>query len=142
MTKSNTSLKHAPIFASFSVDDAKRAKAFYGDTLGLDVRDVEGMEGQLIEILGPGDTRIMVYAKGRDHTPPTSTVLNIPVTDIEAVMQDLKSKGVTFEIYTGDNTPMGIQTDQNGLNRDEEHGMSIAWFKDPAGNFVAVMESN
>jgi len=71
---------------------------------------------------------------------PTCTVLNIPVTDIATTMSDLKSKGVVFEVYNDNNSPMGIKTDATGLFQDKDHHMAIAWFKDPAGNFVSLIE--
>ena len=124
--------KPAKAFSSFSVDDLKSAKEFYADTLGLDV--FEAAEGMGLELFG-GST--FIYPKGKDHEPATFTVLNFPVDDIDAAVDDLKSRGITFESYDGD-----IKTDEKGIARGSEsgHGPDIAWFKDPAGNILSVLK--
>ena len=122
-------LKNAHAFSSFSVNDVKKAKDFYGHTLGLEV--VEESRG--LELHVAGGFRVFVYAKD-DHKPATFTILNFPVDDVEEAVADLKNRGVHFEIYKEGE----IKTDEKGIMR--EHGMKMAWFKDPAGNFLSVLE--
>ena len=114
-------------FSSFSVNDLEKAKQFYGQTLGLKVKESpEGLE------LHPGQQSIFIYPKP-NHEPATFTVLNFQVNNIDAVVDDLKQKGVNFEHYEGE-----IKTDTKGIHRD--NGPTIAWFKDPAGNILSVVE--
>ncbi|MEX0899133.1 MAG: VOC family protein [Gammaproteobacteria bacterium] len=118
------------VFGSFSVDDVARAKAFYGGTLGLDADDDE-MGG--LELRFAGDNRFYLYPK-HDHTPATFTVLNFKVGDLRAEMKSLVAKGVHFERYEhGD-----VKTDADGVMHHD--GMQIAWFKDPAGNFLSLIQ--
>lgn len=119
-------------FSSFSVDDLKAAKEFYGDTLGL---NVSGEEEGLALKFDKGAT-IFLYPKD-DHEPASFTVLNLSVSDIDAAVDDLTGRGIEFESYTGE-----IETDDKGIFRGKErgHGPNIAWFKDPAGNILSVME--
>ncbi len=117
-------------FSSFSVDDLKKAKRFYGGTLGLDVE--EGPMG--LEIRIAGGSKIFVYGK-RDHAPATFTILNFPVHDVEKTVEDLSGRGVRFEIYKeGD-----LKTNARGI-ASGNGGPKIAWFKDPAGNFLSVLQ--
>ena len=120
-------------FSSFSVDDLAAAKTFYGETLGLEVEPMS--IGLNITISGGGS--IFVYPKS-DHVPATYTVLNFPVKNVDEAVDSLIAKGVTFEQYEG---PMG--TDDKGICRPTEkgHGPTIAWFKDPARNFLAILEA-
>jgi catechol 2,3-dioxygenase-like lactoylglutathione lyase family enzyme len=120
-------------FAGFSVDDADRAEAFYRDVLGLTVR-ATGQPGVLFIDL-PGGARILAYAK-TDHQAATYTVLNFPVRDVEAAVTELAGRGVTFLHYEG--TPM--ETDEHGVFRGG--GPLIAWFTDPAGNVMSVIEDS
>jgi catechol 2,3-dioxygenase-like lactoylglutathione lyase family enzyme len=114
-------------FSSFSVDDLKKAKQFYENTLGLEVSESkEGLE------LHPQDTTVFVYPKP-NHKPATFTVLNFLVDDIDSAVDDLKQKGVDFEHYEDP-----IQTDKKGIHRNG--GPAIAWFKDPAGNILSVIQ--
>jgi catechol 2,3-dioxygenase-like lactoylglutathione lyase family enzyme len=114
-------------FSSFSVDDLQKAKNFYAQTLGLKVKESEmGLE------LHPGDTDIFIYPKP-NHKPATFTVLNFLVEDIEATVDELRGKGVQFEQYDGE-----IKTDEKGIHHNG--GPMIAWFKDPAGNILSVLE--
>lgn len=114
-------------FASFSVNDLKKAKEFYGRTLGLKVSESkEGLE------LHPGKTDVFIYPKP-NHKPASFTVLNFLVDDIDEAVDELKQNGVKFEQYDGE-----IKTDNKGIHRDR--GPSIAWFKDPAGNILSVLE--
>src|SRR5262245_46321634 len=114
-------------FSSFSVDDLKQAKKFYSQTLGLKVSETpEGLE------MHPGETNVFVYPK-QNHEPATFTVLNFLVDDIEAAVDELKGNGVSFEHYEG-----AIKTDEKGIHRND--GPAIAWFKDPSGNILSVLE--
>jgi predicted enzyme related to lactoylglutathione lyase len=121
-------------FSSFAVDDITNAKAFYGDTLGLEVKDL-GMGG-LIGIEVGGGTPVMVYPKP-DFVPATYTVLSFPVADLEAAVDELVGKGVTMQRYDG--MFPGVEQDERGIARGPE-GPAIAWFTDPAGNILAVHE--
>jgi catechol 2,3-dioxygenase-like lactoylglutathione lyase family enzyme len=112
-------------FSGFSVDDIPKAKQFYGETLGLRVSEEHGMLTLHIE----GDRDTLVYPKD-DHTPATFTILNFPVNDIDAAVDDLVARGVEFERYDG--------VDEKGIVRDD--GPPIAWFKDPAGNILSVLQ--
>jgi len=124
-------LTDTTVFGSFAVRDTENAKSWYRDTLGLDVRD--GQMPGIIEI-GTGGSSITVYSKP-DHEPATFTVLNILVSDIRSAVADLGRSGVAFEHYdTGD-----LKTDEDGVMRGE--GPSIAWFKDPDGNILSVIEN-
>ena len=119
-------------FSSFAVDDIEAARKFYGETLGIEVEEVppHGLLGLKVGE-GPG---VMVYPK-EDHEPAVFTVLNFPVADVEATVAELEGRGVRFERYEG--TPM--ETDEKGVFRGG--GPLIAWFKDPAGNVVSIVES-
>lgn len=120
-------------FSSFSVDDAEEAKEFYGDTLGLQLTD-DSM-GLHIEL--PGGSKVFVYEKD-DHVPAEFTVLNFVVENIDAAVESLTEQGIKFEIYD----TMPVAQDDKGILRGKAalQGPDIAWFKDFAGNIVAVME--
>ena len=118
-------------FSGFSVDDIPRAKQFYGETLGLSVSEENGM----LTLHIAGDRPTLVYPK-RDHTPATFTILNFPVADIESAVDELSSRGVELEHYEG----TAMATDEKGIFRGG--GPLIAWFRDPAGNTLAVLESD
>ena len=125
----------APLFASFAVKDLDPARQFYGGTLGLDVRDDKEMG--IFAIHAPDNSRVMVYPKP-DHKPANFTVLNLQVRNIDEAVDALKSAGVKFEHYdTAD-----MKTDAKGVVRGEKGGPSIAWFQDPSGNIVSVLEGN
>jgi len=114
-------------FSSFSVNDLKQAKDFYAQTLGLKVKESEmGLE------IHPGDTDVFIYPKP-NHTPAGFTVLNFLVDDIDKAVDELKQKGVRFEQYDGE-----IKTNEKGIHHNG--GPTIAWFKDPAGNILSVLE--
>ena len=121
-------LKDSQAFSSFSVNDIQKAKAFYGDTLGLEVAEPMG---QLSLSLGGGGS-VFIYAKP-DHAPATFTVLNFRVDDIEKTVAELKRRGISFEHYPD------INIDAQGISR-AEGGPMIAWFKDPAGNIISVLQ--
>jgi catechol 2,3-dioxygenase-like lactoylglutathione lyase family enzyme len=114
-------------FSGFSVNDIAAAKAFYGDTLGLRVSEENGM----LTLHIAGDRDILVYPKP-NHEPATYTILNFPVEDIDRAVDELVERGVTFERYEG----MG--QDDRGVNR--AGGPPIAWFTDPAGNVLSVLQ--
>jgi len=121
--------KEAKTFSSFSVNDLRRAKEFYGETLGLEIKETpEGLE------LHTGNNAVFLYPKP-NHTPASFTVLNFHVTDIEKAVDELKSLGVKLEHYDMPD----IKTDERGIARGP-HGPIIAWFKDPAGNILSVLE--
>jgi len=117
-------------FSSFSVNDLQKAKEFYGRTLGLEVS--ESAEG--LELHPGGNLDVFIYPKP-NHTPASFTVLNFLVDDIESAVDELKKTGVRFEEYEGE-----IKTDEKGIHRNG--GPSIAWFKDPAGNILSVLEKD
>ena len=120
--------KDANAFSGFSVDDLERAKQFYGETLGLSVsKNPAGLELHL-----GGGASVFVYPKP-NHEPATFTILNFPVEDIERAVDELTAAGVSFERYDG------LEQDDRGIARGGG-GPNIAWFKDPAGNILSVLE--
>jgi predicted enzyme related to lactoylglutathione lyase len=121
--------KATKVFASFSVDDLKKAKLFYGETLGLQVSETK--EG--LELHTDGGAAVFIYPKS-NHTPATYTILNFPVDDIETANDALVKRGVKFEHYEGD-----LKTDDKGIYRGNG-GPNVAWFKDPAGNILSILE--
>ena len=116
-------------YSGFAVDDVDKAKDFYGETLGLRVNEIDAGEAQLLE-LHVGDRAVLIYPKP-DFTPATYTILNFPVEDVEATVDELTSQGVSFERYEG------FEQDAKGIDRSGPGG-GIAWFTDPAGNILAV----
>jgi catechol 2,3-dioxygenase-like lactoylglutathione lyase family enzyme len=123
-------LTEATAFSSFSVDDLGKARAFYKDVLGLEVADrPEGLELDV----GSGN-KVFVYGKP-NHEAATFTVLNFPVDDVDQAVDRLKTSGVKFEQY---DMP-GIKTDDRGIARANS-GPAMAWFKDPAGNILSVLQ--
>jgi catechol 2,3-dioxygenase-like lactoylglutathione lyase family enzyme len=118
-------------FSGFSVNDVPAAMKFYGDTLGLKVSEDHGI--MTIHLSNGGS--VIAYPK-QNHEPASFTILNFPVPDVDKVVDALTGKGVTFERYdTGD-----IKTDQKGIMRG--NGPTIAWFRDPAGNILSVIDEN
>ena len=115
-------------YSGFSVDDIPAAKQFYSDTLGLSVVEENGLLGLQLA----GGTRILVYPKGEAHEPASFTVLNFPVDDVDQAVDELTARGVHFERYDG------FDQDERGIMRDQ--GPDIAWFKDPAGNVLSVLQ--
>jgi catechol 2,3-dioxygenase-like lactoylglutathione lyase family enzyme len=123
--------KDTPAFSGFSVDDAEKARAFYADTLGLDVTVLDESQGLLQLDLAEGG-RVLAYAKGDAHVPATFTILNFPVADVEGAVRALTDQGVAFERYDG------FDQDELGISRGP--GPLIAWFKDPSGNILSVLQ--
>ena len=113
-------------FSGFSMTDAATVRPFYTDVLGLQVTEANGM----LTLHLAGDTEVLIYPKGPAHVPATFTVLNFPVPDVDAAVDDLTAAGVRFEHYEG-------MTDDKGINR--QGGPLIAWFTDPAGNILSVI---
>ena len=126
-------LKNSKAFGSFAVRDPGAARKFYSETLGLDVSDVPGMKGLLQLNLAAG-AKVLVYPKP-DHAPATFTVLNFPVDDVERVVDALVERGVRFEIYKEG----PVKTDAKGI-ASGSGGPRIAWFRDPSGNVLSVLE--
>ena len=120
--------EHTKAFSGFSVDDVEEAKRFYGGVLGLPVSEEHGI--LTLHIAGDRDT--IAYPKGPDHVPATFTILNFPVPDIESAVDELTARGVKFEHYDF--------VDPKGINR--QGGPLIAWFKDPAGNILSVIQTD
>ena len=123
-----TVLKNTKAFSSFSVNDLEKAREFYGQTLGLEVSESE--EGLSLHL--KGDNEIFIYPKP-DHTPATFTILNFAVDDVDQTVDDLTQLGVHFQIYNEGE----LKTDDKGVFRGKP---KIAWFKDPAGNFLSILE--
>jgi catechol 2,3-dioxygenase-like lactoylglutathione lyase family enzyme len=115
-------------FSGFAVDDLERARAFYAETLGVRVTDDDGI---LTLHLAGGERPTLIYPKP-DFAPATYTILNFPVEDVEAAVDELTSRGVEFERYEG------FDQDEKGISRGQ--GPEIAWFKDPAGNILSVLK--
>lgn len=128
-----TKLRNAKNFCSFSVDDLDRARTFHGTTLGLDVRETpEGLE---LHLAG-GGMPVFIYPSD-DYHAPEHTVLNFIVDDVDAAVDDLARRGVRAEHY---DLP-GIETDAKGIMRSTGSGpKAIAWFKDPAGHILSIVE--
>ena len=139
MTQPKAIFRDAAIMPSFAVRDLEAARRFYGQTLGLDVR--EGRQEGMLEIHGKSSVPVLVYPKP-DHQPAVFTVLNLQVQKIDEAVDALLAAGVTMEQYRGEN---GITTDAKGIVRGEaepggSRGPSIAWFRDPSGNILSVLE--
>lgn len=116
-------------FSGFSVSDLEQARQFYGGTLGLRTSEENGL--LILHLAGDRDT--LVYPKD-NHVPATYTILNFPVADIEQAVDELTERGVRFERYDG------MAQDERGINRGG--GPNIAWFTDPAGNILAVLQDS
>jgi len=125
-------LNESKAYSGFAVPDLEAARTFYGETLGLGVRTL--MDDVLIQI-GSDERPVLVYQKD-DHRPANYTILNFPVADVDAAVDELAGRGVEFERYDGFNQ------DEKGIARPDETapGPTIAWFTDPAGNILSVHE--
>src|SRR5262245_2503667 len=116
-------------YSSFATKDVEAARAFYADKLGVDATSL--YDGQLLELRLRDGVRVLIYPKD-DFVPATYTVLNFPVANIEAAVDDLGRAGITMERYDG------FDQDDRGIARGGDQGPDIAWFKDPSGNIIAV----
>jgi len=123
-------LGESKAFSGFAVGDIEAARAFYADTLGLKVTEENGM----LTLHLAGERPTLVYPK-EDHEPATYTILNFPVDDIDAAVDALIGRGVAFELYDG------FGQDERGVSRNAG-GPPIAWFRDPAGNILSVLEAS
>jgi predicted enzyme related to lactoylglutathione lyase len=123
-------LKDNQTFSSFSSNDISATKEFYAGLLGLDVEEV--MDGLALHLGGGAEA--FIYPK-EDHAPASHTVLNFIVEDVDAAVDRLTEAGVRFEQYGGE-----LQTDEKGIARGDGQAPSIAWFKDPVGNTLSVIE--
>lgn len=121
--------RHTPAFSGFSVDDIPAARTFYGDVLGLQVSEENGMLRLHIADARP----ILVYPKA-NHIPATYTILNFPVDDVDGAVDALTASGVAFEHYGG------MNLDDRGIMRGQ--GPTVAWFRDPAGNILSVIQGD
>jgi catechol 2,3-dioxygenase-like lactoylglutathione lyase family enzyme len=121
-------LENSKAFSGFAVPDLEEARAFYADKLGVRVTEDNGL---LTLHLAGGDRPTLIYPKP-DFTPATYTILNFPVQDVDAAVDELTSRGVEFEKYEG------FDQDEKGIARSG--GPPIAWFKDPAGNILSVLQ--
>jgi len=119
--------EHTKAFSGFSVDDIPKAKQFYSQTLGLRVSEEHGM----LRLHLAGDRDTLIYPK-EDHAPATYTILNFQVDDVDKAVDELTARGVRFERYDG------AEQDDKGIHRGG--GPLIAWFKDPAGNILSVLQ--
>ena len=120
-------LADSKAFSGFAVADIEAAKAFYGDTLGLEVTEEHG----ILTLHLAGDRPTIIYPKP-DHEPAGFTILNFPVDDVEAAVDELTARGVQFERYEG------MPQDEKGIMRG--HGPDIAWFTDPSGNVLSLIK--
>jgi catechol 2,3-dioxygenase-like lactoylglutathione lyase family enzyme len=122
------------VFSGFSVNDIDAARTFYRDTLGLAIAD--GTMGNL-DLTLPGGSHVFIYPKP-DHEPASFTILNLVVADIDQAVEELNGKGVQTAIYDDPNLP----TDEKGIlrGRQAQRGPDIAWFRDPAGNVLSVLQ--
>ena len=118
-------------YSGFAVKDLDATRRFYGDVLGMTLTGVDGMEGMpLLALKIPGSRDVLVYLKP-DHTPATYTILNFPVPDLDGTVDALIGRGVAFERYDG------FDQDERGISVGSPR---VAWFTDPSGNILAVME--
>jgi catechol 2,3-dioxygenase-like lactoylglutathione lyase family enzyme len=126
-------LTHSHAFSGFSADDIEKAREFYAGTLGLEITEANGM--LTLHLAGGG--RVLIYPKD-DHEPASFTVLNFPVADIDRAADELLAAGVVFERYEG------MPHDEKGIVRppSPDYGPPIAWFKDPAGNVLSVLQAD
>jgi predicted enzyme related to lactoylglutathione lyase len=124
-------LKTSRAFSGYSANDIPKAKSFYGETLGLDVSESNGM----LTLHFAGGRDVLIYPKP-NHTPATFTVLNFPVENVDDAVDTLSQRGVRFEHYDEPN----LKTDAKGICR-ASGGPVIAWFRDPAGNVISVLEA-
>ncbi len=122
-------LKDSKAFSGFAAPDMGKLKEFYGQTLGLEVTEANG----LLTLHLAGGNNVLIYPKA-DHVPANFTILNFPVNDVDRAVDELSKRGVRFEKYDGPQ----IKTDEKGIMRG--NGPTIAWFRDPAGNILSVVD--
>jgi len=123
-------LNASKAYSGFAVSDLEKSKQFYGEVLGLEIKELDvGAPEPLLE-LHVGDRTVLIYPKD-DLAPANYTILNFPVDDVDVAVDELAAKGVTFERYDG------FDQDEKGIDRNGPAG-GIAWFKDPSGNILAV----
>ena len=122
-------LGESKAFSGFAAPDTGKLKEFYGQILGLKVSDDHG----LLTLHLAGGSNVLIYPKA-DHVPATFTVLNFPVDDVDRAVDELSKRGIRFEKYDGPE----IKTDEKGIMRG--NGPTIAWFRDPAGNILSVLQ--
>jgi predicted enzyme related to lactoylglutathione lyase len=115
-------------FSGFSVNDVQAAKQFYGETLGLDVSEAHG----ILTLHLAGGTDVIAYPKGDQHAPASFTILNFQVDDIDTAVDELTRRGIVFQRYPG------VDADEKGIVR--AGGPLIAWFTDPSGNILSVLQ--
>ena len=120
-------LANSKAFSGFAVDDLEQARRFYGEVLGLKTTE----ENDMVTLQLAGDRATLIYPKP-DFEPATYTILNFPVDDIDRAVDELSARGVTFERYDS------FDQDEKGIARGQ--GPDIAWFKDPAGNILSVLQ--
>jgi catechol 2,3-dioxygenase-like lactoylglutathione lyase family enzyme len=123
-------LEESKAFSGLAAPDIAKVKEFYSNTLGLKVTEEHG----LLTLHITGGNNVLIYPKP-NHVPATFTVLNFPVDDVDLAVEELGKRGVRFEKYNGPE----IKTDEKGIMRG--NGPTIAWFKDPAGNILSVLEA-
>ena len=123
-------LENSKAFSGFAASDIGKVKEFYAKTLGLKVTEEHG----LLTLRLAGGNNVLIYPKP-DHAPANFTILNFPVDDVDLAVEELSKRGVRFEKYNGPE----IKTDEKGIMRG--NGPTIAWFKDPAGNILSVLEA-
>ena len=119
-------------YSGFAVDDVGKAREFYGETLGLKLAVLDEENG-LMSLDLAGDRTTLVYAKP-DFVPASYTILNFAVDDVDKAVDELASRGVSFERYDA------FEQDDKGISRGD--GPYIAWFKDPAGNILSVLQES
>lgn len=124
--------KESKAFSSFAVPNLQQAREFYSQTLGIEVSNVAQMHN-LLELHIAGSAPVLIYSKP-DHTPAPFTILNFPVNNIDEAVAELTNRGVQFEHYDEEH----LRTDNKGISRSE--AVDVAWFKDPAGNILSVVE--
>lgn len=129
-------LKYNTAFSGFSVNDLPKAKEFYGKTLGLNIYDDKEMPN-LLNLELNGENIILIYPKP-NHQPATFTILNFTVNNVEKTVDELTKLGVKFIVYNDDN----FKTNEKGILHGNEHGPTIAWFNDPAGNILSIIEKS
>ena len=122
--------KNTRAFSSFSVRDLEDTKKFYGQTLGLEISETD--EGLILQTKGGND--VFIYPKS-DHTPATFTVLNFVVDEVDKAVDELTKMGIRFQIYDEGE----LKTDERGVFQGKP---KIAWFRDPAGNFLSILENH